>query len=181
MEKSRPQFRKPKTAQTYATPEELFAKLPNRVKSHGYLRGPQADALRDYTNLQDKSDIACELPTGTGKTIVGLLIAEWRRRQTSERVAYLALTNQLAKQVLREAENIGIDCANLIGSKETRDAGEVGRYTTGRAIGVTTFSNLFNVNPVVQGSNVLVFDDAHGGEHYVAAMWTVKIDSRGVS
>ncbi|MBY0483103.1 DEAD/DEAH box helicase [Nitrosomonas sp.] len=178
MEKSRPQFRKPKAAQTYATPEELFAKLPNRAKSHGYLRGPQADALRDYTNLQDKSNIACELPTGTGKTIVGLLIAEWRRRQTSERVAYLTLTNQLAMQVLREAKNLGIDCANLIGSKETRDPGEVGRYTTGNAIGVTTFSNFFNVNPVVQASNVLVFDDAHGGEQYVAAMWTVKIDSR---
>ncbi|WP_123102156.1 DEAD/DEAH box helicase [Acidithiobacillus sulfuriphilus] len=177
MEKKRPEFRKPKAAQSYETPEELFAKLPNRVKSHGYLRGPQTDALRDYIKLQDNTDIACELPTGTGKTTVGLLIAEWRRRQTGERVAYLTLTNQLAKQVLREAESLGIDCANLIGTKETRDAGEVGRYTMGRAIGVTTFSNLFNVNPVVQASNVLVFDDAHGGEHSVASMWTVRIDA----
>lgn len=53
----------------------------------------------------------------------------------------------------------------------------MGRYATGRAIGVTTFSNLFNVNPVIQASNVVIFDDAHGGEHYVAAMWTVRIDS----
>jgi hypothetical protein len=177
MEKKRPEFRKPKAAQSYETPEELFAKLPNRAKSHGYLRGPQTDALRDYIKLQDKTDIACELPTGTGKTTVGLLIAEWRRRQTGERVAYLTLTNQLAKQVLREAESLGIDCANLIGTKETRDAGEVGRYTMGRAIGVTTFTNLFNVNPVVQASNVLVFDDAHSGEHSVASMWTVRIDA----
>jgi len=177
MEKKRPEFRKPKAAQSYETPEELFAKLPNRAKSHGYLRGPQTDALRDYIKLQNKTDIACELPTGTGKTTVGLLIAEWRRRQTGERVAYLTLTNQLAKQVLREAESLGIECANLIGTKETRDAGEVGRYTMGRAIGVTTFSNLFNVNPVVQASNVLIFDDAHSGEHSVASMWTVRIDA----
>lgn len=177
MEKKRPQFRKAKATQTYATPEELFAKLPNRAKTHGYLRGPQADALRDYANLMDNSDIACELPTGTGKTTVGLLIAEWRRRQTGEKVAYLTLTNQLAKQVLREAQKLGIECADLTGTKDTRDAGEVGRYTMGRAIGVTTFSNLFNVNPVVQASNVLVLDDAHGGEHYVAGLWTVKIDA----
>ncbi|HEY4696723.1 MAG TPA: DEAD/DEAH box helicase [Candidatus Peribacteraceae bacterium] len=177
MEKKRPPFRKPKAVPTYATPEELFAKLPNRAKSHGYLRGPQADALRDYVNLQDKSDIACELPTGTGKTTVGLLIAEWRRRQTGERVAYLTLTNQLAQQVLREAEKLGVECADLTGTKDTRDAGEVGRYMMGQAIGVTTFANLFNVKPVVQASNVLVFDDAHGGEHYVAAMWTVRIDA----
>lgn len=177
MEKKRPEFRKPKATQSYETPEELFAKLPNREKSHGYLRGPQTDALRDYMKLKDKTDIACELPTGTGKTTVGLLIAEWRRRQAGERVAYLTLTNQLARQVLREASNLGIDCADLTGTKETRDTGEVGRYTTGRAIGVTTFANLFNVNPVVQASSVLVFDDAHGGEHNVASMWSVRIDA----
>lgn len=177
MKMKRPHFRKPKAVPTYATPEELFAKLPNRAKTHGYLRGPQADALRDYANIKDKSDIACELPTGTGKTTVGLLIAEWRRRQTGEKVAYLTLTNQLAKQVLREAEKLGIDCADLTGTKDTRDASEVGRYTAARAIGVTTYSNLFNVNPVVQASNILVFDDAHGGEQYVASMWTVRIDA----
>lgn len=177
MENKRPQFRKPKAAPTYATPEELFGKLPNRARTHGYLRAPQVDALRDYANLSGKSDIACELPTGTGKTTVGLLIAEWRRRHTGEKVAYLTLTNQLAKQVLREAQSLGVECADLTGTKDTRDASEVGRYTTARAIGVTTYANLFNVNPVVQASNVLVFDDAHGGEQYVAAMWTTRIDA----
>lgn len=177
MENRRPQFRKPKVSQTYATPEELFSKLPNRARTHGYLRGQQVDALRDYMVLSDKSDIACELPTGTGKTTVGLLIAEWRRRQTGERVAFLTLTNQLAKQVIREAERLGIDCADLTGSKETRDASEVGRYMIGRAIGITTYANLFNVKPVVQASNLLVFDDAHGGEHSASAMWTVRIDA----
>jgi Type III restriction enzyme, res subunit len=178
MERRRPKFRIPKTASTYATPEELFAKLPNRARTHGYLRGPQVDALRDYATLSGKRDIAFELPTGTGKTTVGLLIAEWRRRQAGEKVAYLVLTNQLARQVLREAEILGIECADLTGAKDTRDASEVGRYRTGRAIGVTNYANLFNVNPVVQASNVLVFDDAHGGEQNVAAMWTVRIDAR---
>lgn len=120
MAKKRPPFRKQKIEPTYTTPEELFAKLPNRANTHGYLRGPQADALRDYASLKDKCDIACELPTGTGKTTVGLLIAEWRRRQTGDRVAYLTLTNQLAKQVLREAVKLGINCANLAGTKDAR-------------------------------------------------------------
>ena len=177
MTNKRPSFRKPKAAPTYSSPEELFAKLPNRAHTHGYLRGPQTDALRDYARLSSKSDIACELPTGTGKTTVGLLIAEWRKRQTGEKVAYLALTNQLAKQILREAERLGIECADLTGTRDSRDPGEVGRYKTARAIGVTTYANLFNVNPVIQASNVLVLDDAHGGEHSVAAMWTVRIDA----
>ena len=177
MPNKRPSFRKPKSPPTFDSPEELFSKLPNRARTHGYLRGPQADALREYATFSDKIDIAFELPTGTGKTMVGLLVAEWRRRLTTEKVAYLALTNQLAKQVLREAAQLGIVCADLTGTKDTRDPGEVGRYQTARAIGVTTYANLFNVNPVVQASNVLVLDDAHGGEQYVAAMWTVRIDA----
>lgn len=56
----------------------------------------------------EETDIAFELPTGTGKTAVGLLIGEWKRKRTGKRVAYLTLTNQLATQVLREAQSLGI-------------------------------------------------------------------------
>ncbi len=30
---------------------------------------------------QDASDVALQLPTGSGKTLVGLLIGEWLRRK----------------------------------------------------------------------------------------------------
>lgn len=171
----RPPFRKPKNPQIYSSPEQLFSKLPNRANSHGYLRGPQAEVLQHYEKYKSETDIALELPTGTGKTTVGLLIAEWRRRQSGEKAAYLVLTNQLAQQVLREAEKLGIECADLRGNKYTRDAAEDGKYRSGRAVGVTTYSNLFNVNPVIQPSEVLIFDDAHGGERVAAEMWTVRI------
>ena len=177
MDKTRPSFKKPKAAQQYLSPEELFAKLPNRATSHGYLRAPQVDALRDYEKLVGEPDIAFELPTGTGKTAVGLIIAEWRRRRSGGRVAYLTLTNQLAKQILREAGRLGLDCADLTGNKDTRKAAEVGRYNIASAVGVTTYSNLFNVNPVIQPSDVLILDDAHGGEHFVSEMWTVRIEA----
>ena len=178
MTKKRPSFKKLKGTQAYDSPEELFGKLPNRAASHGYLRAPQVDTLRDYISCVDDSDVALELPTGTGKTLVGLLIAEWRRRKSGEKVAYLTLTNQLAGQILDEAANLGIDCADLRGTKDTRSAAEEGKYLSAQAIGVTTYSNLFNVNPVIQSSDVIVFDDAHGGEQYLANMWTVRISSR---
>lgn len=178
MPSNRPEFRKAKVATSYATAEELFNKLPNRSKSHGYLRQPQADVLRQYQALTKDSDIALELPTGTGKTLVGLLIAEWRRRRSGEPVAFLTVTNQLARQVIREGERIGIRCANLIGTKETRDPTQVGLYKTGQAVAVTTYANLFNIKPVIQASNVIIFDDAHGGEQVASDMWTVRIDAK---
>ena len=175
MNTKRPSFKKAKTAQAYNSPEELFGKLSNRARTHGYLRAPQGDALREYVKETTRNDIAFELPTGTGKTVVGLLIAEWRRRTSRGRVAYLTLTNQLAMQVLGEAEKLGFDCADLTGTKETRRVAEVGRYQSGKAVAITTYSNLFNVNPIIQPSSLLVLDDAHGGEHFVSDMWTVNI------
>jgi superfamily II DNA or RNA helicase len=37
--------------------------------------------LKTFTSEADKPDIALELPTGTGKTLTGLLVAEWTRRK----------------------------------------------------------------------------------------------------
>ncbi len=170
----RPTFRSVKAAGSHNSPEELFTRLSGRRKSHGYLRGPQQDVLRAYTQVANASDIALELPTGTGKTTVGLLIAEWKR-QSGQRVAYLALTNQLAGQVLTEATHLGLDVADLRGNKEARSYKEVGRFTTSAAIGVSTYSNLFNINPLIDECGLLILDDAHGAEQFVSDHWTIKI------
>lgn len=181
MSKKRPSFKKIKKKQKYETVQDLFANLPNRAASHGYLRVPQGDVLKDYHKSSQHHDIAIELPTGTGKTTVGLLIAEWKRRVSSNRVAYLTLTNQLARQIIKEAENLGIEYANLIGNKNIRDRGEEGRYKSGEAIGISTYSNLFNINPVIQESDVLILDDAHGGAKHVINMWSVSIKRKNFS
>ncbi|HXJ39634.1 MAG TPA: DEAD/DEAH box helicase family protein, partial [Bryobacteraceae bacterium] len=173
----RPKFKAVKSTTTYATPEALFYKLSERDKSHGYLRGPQQDVLREYAEtFTEVSDIAFELPTGTGKTAVGMLIAEWWRLQ-SRKVAFLSLTNQLAGQVLEEAKRLRVSTADVRGDKERRDKSEEGRYRTGEATAVTTYSNLFNINPVIRESDVIIFDDAHGAEQYVSDMWSVSVSS----
>ena len=59
--------------------EALFRDLKNRDPRIQHLWSHQADIIRVYHEAIDHRDIALELPTGTGKTLVGLLIAEWRR------------------------------------------------------------------------------------------------------
>lgn len=173
--KKLPAFKKLSQTAKVTTPEEVFFSL-TRASSHGYLRGQQQDVLREYAAKGiSAADVAFELPTGTGKTAVGLLLAESKRR-AGEKVAYLCLNNQLAGQVLAEAAKLGIPAADLRGDKYTRDATEVGRFKTASAVGVSTYSNLFNVNPIIKDCGLVVFDDAHGGEHYAADMWTVTVE-----
>ncbi|WP_375233948.1 DEAD/DEAH box helicase [Pseudomonas savastanoi] len=59
------------------------------------------------------------LPTGSGKTLVGVVLAEWRRRKYGERVVYLCPTNQLVHQVATQARDFyGIDVAEFTGAKQ---------------------------------------------------------------
>lgn len=84
------------------SPERMFQDFSDR-KLKGLLTY-QGQVLNDYqSNAQTKSDVALKLPTGSGKTLVGLLLAEWRRRKFGERVVYLCPTNQLVNQVAEEA------------------------------------------------------------------------------
>ncbi len=81
------------------SPEALFRELRPRSAHVRDLLLRQGDALRAYTvdHIGD-ANVAIELPTGGGKTLVGLLIGEWRRRALRQRVAYLCPTVQLARQ-----------------------------------------------------------------------------------
>ncbi|MEX2374115.1 MAG: DEAD/DEAH box helicase [Dehalococcoidia bacterium] len=173
---NRPSFARGSRSVAPESPEALFYALNARPTTHSYLRGPQQDVLRKYVDeAVDLPDVALELPTGTGKTLVGLLVADWRRRRSGEKVAYLGLTTQLAHQALSEASKLGLPAADLTGDRDHRSAAEVGRYARAEAVGITTYSNLFNANPVVQASNVLVLDDMHGGDEYVSQRWTVRV------
>jgi superfamily II DNA or RNA helicase len=81
----------------------------------GALWSHQADLLRTYADEQHVAapDLALELPTGSGKTLVGLLIAEWRRRSKRHRVVYACLTRQLASQVADAADASNIPAVLL--------------------------------------------------------------------
>lgn len=170
----RPAFRPIRKETVPESPEDLWNEL-RPVRKHEFLRGPQQEVLKEYSKLADRSDVALELPTGTGKTAVALLIAEWRRRRSQKPVTYLALTNQLAGQAIEEASILGIPSADVRGDRFNRDQTAEGQYKTAKAVGITTYSNLFNFNPVVVESDLLVLDDVHGGQEFVANKWTVRV------
>jgi hypothetical protein len=123
----------------------------------------------------DKADVALELPTGSGKTLVGLLIAEYRRRKQGLRSAFLCPTKQLAVQVHRASVRYGTDTVLLIGPQAGWSAGDFVRYQRAEAVAVTTYSALFNTNPKLDDPELLICDDAHAADQFVGDLWTVRV------
>jgi hypothetical protein len=157
------------------SPETLFRDLRSR-KIKGLL-SQQADLLRKYVaEALDQSDVALQLSTGSGKTLVGLLIAEWRRMKFKERVVYLCPTNQLVHQVVDMATSqYGLKVHGFVKKKADFDPAAKGDYSEAEVVAVTSYSHLFNIKPFFANADLIVLDDAHSAENYISKMWSLRI------
>lgn len=169
-------FKKPAvTATVPESPDRLFRDLPKR--RHPSLFDHQGQMLRNYVaKALDAKDVALQLPTGSGKTLVGLLLADWRRRKFREKIVYLCPTNQLVNQVAEEASTkYGLSIEAFTG--KVRDYGPAAKaaYADGDRIAVTNYSSLFNTNPFFEDPDIIIVDDAHAAENYIAAQWTLSM------
>ena len=158
------------------SPEKLFRTLPRR-KIPDVM--PHQKAIMDayVSEAVDAPDVALQLPTGSGKTLVGLLIAEWRRRKYQERIVYLCPTRQLVNQVFEQAKDkYGLTVLCFTGSAQDYDPAAKSRYRNTASVAVTTYSSLFNTRPFFSNANVLIVDDTHTAENYVSALWSLRVE-----
>jgi hypothetical protein len=157
------------------TPEDLYDSLAVTDENIGALWRHQSHVLgRYYNEFADARDVALELPTGAGKTLVGLLIADWRRRARGETSAFICPTRQLALQAHEKAKGYGIPTVLLIGANRDWDPAEQTRGLSGDATIVSVYSHIFNTSPKIH-PDTLVLDDAHAGEGPVAKNWSVSV------
>lgn len=163
------------------SPDRLFLELPRR--KYPDLLPIQQEVLRAYAGSSLNSrDVALQLPTGSGKTLVGLLLAEWLRRRNHERVVYLCPTKQLVNQVTEQAEEkYGLTALAFTGRIVDYPPADKTKYREAEHVAVTTYSSIFNTNPYFDDADVLILDDAHAAENYVAALWTVRLERQNES
>ena len=156
------------------SPRELLPLLPRRKFTD--LLPHQEEILDGYASVAQAPDVAAELPTGSGKTLVGLLVGEWRRRKWGDRVVYLCPTRQLVHQTVAQASKIyGVPVVGFTGPKKERDPSAWSAFMTGDKIAVTTYSSLFNTAPAFADPDAIILDDAHAAENYVASMWSLEV------
>ena len=144
-------------------PRQLFQTL-QRDKQYEYLRDVQGDVLDAWYERRKERDLVVKMNTGSGKTLVGLVLLWSRLKEGKGPALYLCPNRHLASQVRREADKLGIthvdfDTSNLFPVEFHNSTG----------ILITTVQKLFNglsvfrvadrPNPVSVGT-VLV-DDAH--------------------
>lgn len=163
----------------FSTPQEMFQ--DNKLKTIKGILDYQSQMLDNYlTTINGKTivdkNVALELPTGSGKTLVGLLIGEFHRRKYKRKCLFLCPTNQLVSQVCQQArEQYGMDPISFIGKQADYDIRDKSKYMLTEAIGVTTYSSFFATNSFFSDPDILIFDDVHSSEEYIVDNWSLEI------
>ncbi|MCD4849705.1 DEAD/DEAH box helicase family protein [Arthrobacter sp. AK01] len=159
-----------------ADPEALYRQIAKTNAGPAYLWGHQQELLLGWhEHFRGHENVALELPTGAGKTLVGGLIAEWIRREEHKPVAYLCPTRQLAKQAHEKLVSYGISAVDLTGKSSGWPPADRAKFTSAQSVAVATYSHVFNAYPKIRDTGTLIFDDAHAGASYVSSAWTVSV------
>lgn len=159
---------------SYSTPQELFDSNKNRkIKS---LYDYQSSIIDKYMKNIEEKDVVLELPTGSGKTLVGMLIGDYLRSERNYKVLYLCPTNQLVYQVsLLASYEYGINATAFVGPKNNYTLEDKNNYEFSRSIAVSSYSSFFNSNPYFYDPDVIIFDDSHSANDLISSNWSVKI------
>jgi DEAD/DEAH box helicase/Helicase C-terminal domain len=146
-------------------PSEIFHSLPRTGTKFDYLRDVQGEVLNAWHARRDERDIVVKMNTGSGKTLVGLLMLQSLLNEEVGPALYLCPNKQLIEQVHQNAVEVGIP---TVVSGETTELPH--DFLNSEAIFITTFKKLFNgrsvfgipgsSRPVVSLGGVLI-DDAH--------------------
>lgn len=156
-------------------PNQIFDVLPEKdEKYEEYLRDVQSTVLEkwfQYYRDNNKNTIV-KMNTGSGKTVVGLLILQSYLNEGKGPGVYVVPDNYLVEQVMKEAKDLGIEV-----TKNTKES----KFTRGEKILITNMHTIINgrsvfgVNEMKQNIGCIIIDDAHACLKVAESQFTIRI------
>lgn len=165
-------------AETEIDPKTLFRMLPKPSGSpYQYPHDIQTDVWNKWFARREANDLIIKMNTGSGKTVIGLLILKSSLNEGFGPALYLVPNTQLKAQVEQTANGLGIRYAESLRDPE---------FLAGRSILITTVHKVFNgksqfgirgvsAEHVELGS--IIIDDAHSSIPIINQQFTMHVSS----
>ncbi|MFE4525743.1 DEAD/DEAH box helicase family protein [Cytobacillus firmus] len=161
---------------TVLDPREIFDVLPEKdEKYEEYLRDVQTEVLNKwYNENKNKKDVIVKMNTGSGKTVVGLLMLKSCLNEKKGPAVYVVPDPYLVKQVIEEAKCLGIEV-----TERTDDPS----FLKGESILVINIFKLINGKSVFGVEQIdihigsIIIDDAHACLDIAETQFSINIPS----
>lgn len=161
---------------TIRTPREIFMSL-NRNQKYEYPRDIQSQVWEKWFERKDEKDLVLKLNTGSGKTVVGLLILKSCLEEKKGPAVFLTPDIFLTNQVIKEAKDLGIDV--------TTDENNYD-FMIGKSILVANIYKIvnglskFGVGRKKIEIGSFIIDDAHASIATVEKQFTLSIERNNI-
>ncbi len=164
-----------KNNQVIIEPRDIFMSLPQKSKQYEYPRDVQSEVWKKWFEIRNEKNCIIKMNTGSGKTVVGLLILQSCLNEGKGPAVYAVPDNYLVTQVCEEAQKLGI--------KVTGDRDDY-LYTEKKSILVTTIHSIVNGRSVFgmrQTGNypigTILLDDVHACLDAITSQFSISIPS----
>src|SRR5436305_517575 len=166
------------SADTVLHPREIFSVLPAKAERYQYPRDVQTEVWNGWYDRRDEPELVLKMNTGSGKTVVGLLILKSSLNEKKGPAVYVCPDPFLVNQVVQEASDLGLEV--------TQDEYDP-RFRRGQAILVINIFKLINGKSVfgvgAEGAKIkigsVVIDDVHACLSTTLGQFTLSLDSAG--
>lgn len=156
-------------------PREIFMTLPSKTTGYGYPRDVQSEVWKKWFAIRDKKNVIIKMNTGSGKTVVGLIMLQSCLNEGKGPAIYVVPDKYLVKQVIDEARRLGISA--------TEDKDDY-NYSNSKAILVTPIQTIVNGHSYFgmrEGGNYpigsIIIDDVHACMDKIISQFMIKIDA----
>ncbi len=162
------------TVDTVLPPREIFNALPKKAAKLQYPRDVQSQVWAKWHDRRNERNLVLKMNTGSGKTVVGLLILKSCLNENKSPAVYVSPDNYLVQQVMDAAKELGVEVTDDVNSS---------RFLSGKSILVINIHKLVNGKSVFgvgdEGSKLkissLIIDDAHACIETVEDQFTINI------
>lgn len=157
-------------------PREIFMALPYKNKKFEYPRDVQSEVWKQWYEQRNNRDCILKMNTGSGKTVVALLILQSCLNENKGPAVYVVPDSYLVSQVIEQAAQLGI--------ATTTDEKSID-FLRGRAILVINVHTLVNGKSkfgMREYNNVefksVIIDDVHACIATVQSQFKIYIDRK---
>lgn len=156
-------------------PREIFMTLPSKAQGYGYPRDVQSEVWKKWFDVRNERNIILKMNTGSGKTVVGLIMLQSCLNEEKGPAIYVVPDNYLVKQVVDEAKRLGISV--------TKDKDDY-NYSNSKTILVTSIQTIVNGHSYFgmrENGNYpigsIIIDDVHACMDKITGQFMIKIDA----